>query len=347
MPDAAMIPDPEADTIAWLRRAGLAAADEVPVMTPLTGGVSSDVHRVDLRRGPICVKRAIGKLRVASDWRAPVVRSDYEVAWMRAVGAVAPDMVPEVLAQDTEASRFAMTWFPPELFPVWKSQLVAGRLSPEFPAQVALALVGMHAAAAGSRELAERFATDELFEALRLEPYLRATAAAHPDLAEQIGQIAARTQGSKLTLIHGDVSPKNILEGPKGPVFLDAECAWFGDPAFDVGFCCAHLLLKALWLRDARMPLLAAFEAFREGYLAGVSWEPAEALDARAGPLLAALLLARIDGKSPIDYLNEPQRAFVRALARKALRRSGLTLSEVGELWRELLVRGCAVEELL
>lgn len=332
-----MIQDLEAETLAWLRRIGLAEPDEVPEMTPVTGGVSSDVLRVDLRRGAICVKRAVDQLRVAADWRAPVARSGYEVAWLRTVRTLVGPMVPEVLAQDGEASRFAMTWFPPEHYRVWKSQLAAGRISPEFAAEVGRALAAIHDRTAGSDALAEAFATDALFEALRIEPYLRSTAAAHPDLADRLEQIATETRARKLALVHGDVSPKNILEGPTGPVFLDAECAWFGDPAFDAAFCCTHLLLKALWLPAVRPGLLAAFDAFRGAYFAGVRWEAPAALDARAGPLLAALLLARIDGKSPVDYLNEPQKAFARKVARHALRRSSLTLGEVGEIWRERL----------
>jgi NAD(P)-dependent dehydrogenase (short-subunit alcohol dehydrogenase family) len=73
------------EILEWLRDAGLAASDEAPAITPLTGGVSSDVFRVDLRGGPICVKAALDKLRVAADWRAPVERSANEAAYLRVV----------------------------------------------------------------------------------------------------------------------------------------------------------------------------------------------------------------------------------------------------------------------
>ena len=51
-------------------------------MTPLTGGVSSDIWRVDLQPEPVCVKRALAKLKVAADWRAPVERNAYEADWI-------------------------------------------------------------------------------------------------------------------------------------------------------------------------------------------------------------------------------------------------------------------------
>ena len=86
----AILPPPE--IIEALRRMGLATATpltdtpvtDTPVTDtpltgePLTGGVSSDIWRINLPGGPICVKRALAKLRVAADWRAPVGRNRYE-----------------------------------------------------------------------------------------------------------------------------------------------------------------------------------------------------------------------------------------------------------------------------
>jgi Ser/Thr protein kinase RdoA (MazF antagonist) len=105
------------------------------------------------------------------------------------------------------------------------------------------------------------FATDAIFHAIRLEPYLLATARAHPDRAAALEKLAKTTARTKLTLVHGDVSPKNILIGPQGPVFIDAECAWFGDPAFDLAFCLNHLLLKCLWVPSAANPLCSSGES--------------------------------------------------------------------------------------
>src|SRR5437016_3999625 len=109
----------------------------------------------------------------------------------------------------------------------------------------------------------------------------------------------------KLALVHGDVSPKNILVGRRGPVFLDAECAWFGDPAFDLAFCLNHLLLKCLWTPPSAHDFLSAFNSLSESYLAMVTWEPPAAVERRAARLLPGLFLARIDGKSPVEYITE------------------------------------------
>src|SRR5690606_4658522 len=111
-----------------------------------------------------------------------------------------------------------------------------------------------------------------LFEDLRLDPYLRATGRRHPALAARLDALADQTAATRKALVHGDVSPKNIMIGPGAlPVFLDAECAWFGDPAFDLAFCLNHLLLKCLAAPDAAAAFLAAFDALRSAYLAGVT----------------------------------------------------------------------------
>ena len=113
----------------------------------------------------------------------------------------------------------------------------------------ATVLARIHAFSAARPQLAAEFATDAIFFDIRLEPYLLATAARHPDLAPRIEALVKTTQANTVALVHGDVSPKNILVGAEGPVLIDAECAWWGDPAFDIAFCLNHLLLKCLWNR--------------------------------------------------------------------------------------------------
>src|SRR4029434_2595539 len=110
--------------------------------------------------------------------------------------------------------------------------------------------------------------------------------------APVLNALAERTARTRLALVHGDVSPKNILVGPSGPVLLDAECAWYGDPAFDLAFCLNHLLLKCLVQPSRRKFLFASFEAMQAGYIQRVDWESKSSLEERAAHLLPALLLA-------------------------------------------------------
>lgn len=296
-------PDPE--LIAFAREAGLLGAQEAGVWTPLTGGVSSDIWRLDAGGRSVCVKRALAQLKVAADWRVPVARNLYEWRWIETVWRAVPGATPEPLAMDEARGAFAMAFLPASDFPLWKKKLLEGDVRVATARDVGALLGRIHAFSAADAKLATRFPTDDLFHALRLEPYLLATAARHPDLATQLEALVQRTATTKRALVHGDVSPKNILVGATGPVLLDAECAWWGDPAFDLAFCLNHLLLKRIVARDATEQLRASFTAMTDAYLAHVNWEPRAEIEARVATLLPALLLARVDGKSPVEYLGD------------------------------------------
>ncbi|HTI83249.1 MAG TPA: phosphotransferase [Acetobacteraceae bacterium] len=333
MPDA-----PPSDILAALRRMELLAADVAVSGERLTGGVSSDIWRIDLPAGPICIKRALAKLRVAADWQAPVERNRYEARWMQRANTALPGAAPALLGVDDGAGALAMQFLPPEHYALWKAQLRDGDADPGFAAQVAAALARIHAATAAEPAVAAEFPTDAIFYDIRLEPYLVATARAHPDRADALRALVTATQANKRALVHGDVSPKNILRGPDGPVFLDAECAWWGDPAFDVAFCLNHLLLKCLWTPRATAGFLACFEAFATAYRAGIAWEAPGAVEGRAAHLLPGLFLARVDGKSPVEYVtSEPDKDRVRRTARGLLAQPVERLGDVRQAWAKEL----------
>jgi fructosamine-3-kinase len=331
---------PPTEILDALRRMHLLDAAGTAAGERLTGGVSSDIWRVDLPDGPVCVKRALAKLRVAAEWRAPIERNRYEAAWMQRANAAVPGAAPALRGQDPLSGALAMDYLPAADHPLWKMQLRDGRADPAFAAQVATSLVRIHAATAADPTTAARFPTDTIFFDIRLEPYLLATARAHPDLAQSLIALVLSTQRNKRALVHGDVSPKNILAGPHGPVFLDAECAWWGDPAFDLAFCLNHLLLKCVWTPAATSGFLACFDALARAYVAGVTWEPPPELEARAARLLPGLLLARVDGKSPVEYITEAaDQDRVRRTSRALLRNPVDRLADVRQAWsRELAV---------
>lgn len=328
-----MQPVPEAFGQA-LRELGL-AGDEPLHGEPLTGGVSSDIWRIDTRAGPVCAKRALPKLRVAADWQASIERNLYEARWMREADAALPSCAPRLLGQHPRLGVLVMDWLPGH--PLWKQQLRDGIAETATAAAVGRALVRIHAHAAARPALAAQFDSQAIFFDIRLEPYLLATAARHPDLAPQLRSLVRTTQAQAKTLVHGDVSPKNILVDGHAPVFLDAECAVWGDPAFDVAFCLNHLLLKCLWTPAAAAGFLRCFDALAQAYRDGIDWEPPQALEQRAARLLPALLLARADGKSPAEYLDEAGRATVRRAARALLQRPVAQWDEVARAWRREL----------
>jgi aminoglycoside phosphotransferase (APT) family kinase protein len=253
---------------------------------------------------------------------------------MRAVAHWLERAVPAILGEDVQAGLFAMDYLAPDDHPLWKTQLLDGHVDPDFTAAVGRDLALIHARSAADPDIPAAFANDATFEAIRIEPYLRATGRAHPELEERFDALARTTLRTKRALVHGDVSPKNILRGPLGPIFLDAECAWFGDPAFDLAFCLNHLLLKGAREGADGTRYLSAFSALAGAYLAGVDWENADGLEARAAALLPALFLARVDGKSPVEYLaRESEREAVRRCAAPLIADPPRRVTDVANAW--------------
>ncbi len=308
-------------------------------MSPLTGGVSSDIWKVQLPSGAVCVKRALPQLRVKQLWEAPVQRNRFEVAYLRFAQNVVPGAVPKVLAHDETAGLFVMEYLEPRQHPVWKFQLRDGIVDLNTARMVGAQMGRIHSASANDANIAAQFPTDDIFYSIRLEPYLDATARVHADLAPRLKELVDTTFNAKRVLVHGDIAPKNILVGPNRPIFLDCECAWFGDPAFDLAFCLNHLLLKCLWHPAARAEFLNAFIALAESYLPYVNWESRTAMEQRTAHLLPGLFLARVDGKSPVEYLtDEGDKNKVRHCARKLLMEPVSTLDKIRDAWQGELV---------
>jgi 5-methylthioribose kinase len=318
-----------------LRELGLAGSGRL-TGAPLTGGVSSDIWRIDTEHGPVCAKRALPKLRVAADWRASIERNVYEARWMQVADEAHPGCTPRVLGQHPALGVLVMSYLPSATYRLWKHSLRDGEVDLSVARSVATVLVRIHNFSAARPQLAPHFATDSIFSSMRLEPYLLATAQRHPRIAAPLERLVEITRSQKRALVHGDVSPKNILLGTQGPVLLDAECAWWGDPAFDLAFCLNHLLLKCLWNSAAREAFLSAFDAFSETYLHAVEWEPRAEIERRAAALLPGLFLARVDGKSPVEYVTEEaQRERVRRVAGPLLEQPVDRLRSVAAAWRE------------
>ena len=311
---------------------GLAAPDEAVCAAPLAGGVSSGIYRVDLRSGSYCVKQALPRLKVAKDWMVPVERVFAEIGYLRTVGAIVPGHVPRVLGEDAQSKSFVMAFLGPE-YRNWKGELLAGRVDAATARAMGDILGRIHASTADDPRLATQFANDANFHALRLEPYLVEAAREHPALADRLLQLVERTANTRRVLVHGDVSPKNTLLGPQGPVLLDAECAWYGDPAFDLAFCLNHFLLKAAHLPASTRALMDSLRAFLQAYWPHVRWEPPAALEQRVATLLPGLALARVDGKSPVEYLGERERQAVRGTSIALLREAPSSLDLIAGRW--------------
>jgi hypothetical protein len=305
----------------FLQRQRLATPAEQATWTPLSGGVSSDIWRVDLPGRTLCVKRALAKLRVGSDWYAPVNRNRYEWEWLRLAAQIVPRSVPQPLAHDPELGLFAMSFLPGDRYPLWKRQLLDGNVDVDTAAQVGGLLATLHNATAGRPDLAAAFDCVDNFRALRLGPYLLATGAHHPDLQAALGALVERTAEARIA--------------------LDAECAWFGDPAFDIAFCLNHLLLKSVLMPQHAAALLHAFDVMALSYFETARFEQRAQLEARAASLLPALTLARIDGKSPVEYLvgRAALQDLVRDLTRPLILQPAGAVAAISRRWRSAMAQ--------
>ncbi len=324
-----MTPELYKHAINFLESTGLLTNQDPIKFEPLTGGVSSDIFRFELNGNYFCLKCALPKLRVKADWHADIDRSYYESEWLRYAVTILPDSAVKFIAHNRESGLILMEYLPSENYKVWKTELSKGITNTEFAKEVGTNLATLHSHSAFKKEIASTFQSMAIFHQLRIEPYLLATSEKQEDevICHQLHSLAESLQHTRKVLIHGDISPKNILCGPNGPVFIDAECACFGDPAFDLAFCLNHLLLKSVWKPDYSDNFINMFLDLKTSYLGAVDWEDCDDLESRAVQLLSALMLARVDGKSPVEYINSVEHIqFIRSFCR------GQMYSDIREL---------------
>ena len=317
---------PDLDSRCRRLMAELGLGRDVAQVVALSGGVASDIAMVDLGHTRLCAKFALPKLRVAADWFAPVHRNAAEYAWLESAARVVPGNVPRLYGRSARLQGFAMEYLDGAGIYLWKTALLSGAVARGEAAAVGDVLGRIHAASAVAGFDKGPFRNRDDFRALRLEPYLSFTAGRHPDLAGALGALERALYLADQVLVHGDVSPKNILIRGGAPVLLDAECATMGDASFDVAFCLNHLVLKAVHMPAQRGVLLAAGVEFWAAYRGHVGWEDPDGLERRVAALLPALMLARVDGKSPVDYLDQAAQVQVRRLARRLIAAPAPTL---------------------
>ena len=326
-------PGTDAELLRLLREDGVIRSESARLI-PLTDGVSSEIYRVDDGDASFVVKRALPKLRVRDEWIADVARNRYERMYIEYVARFLPEAVPRLLPGPVDRGYFAMEYLGAG-FMSWKKMLLNGDARVEHALQAAAMLGAIHARSAGDSEVADSFDTTGNFMQLRLEPYLLTTGQRHPDLRTHFDAEAQRLANTRICLVHGDFSPKNILLSPSRFVLLDCEVAWYGDPAFDLAFLLTHFLLKGLHHAPRTIGLEEMSRAFWRRYAEDVGDAiEIHSLEARAARLLPMLLLARVDGKSPVEYLTRPgQGDFVRGFTRSAIGAGPAALDDLVGRW--------------
>jgi 5-methylthioribose kinase len=299
----------------YLTRRGLS---EPRGVTALGGGVSNTVLLVETADRRLVLKQALNKLRVEQDWfsdRSRVFRESAAIA--KLAPHVPPGSLPEVLFEDSDNFIFAMTAAPPGT-ETWKTLLLRGDINPQIAVRIGELLVAILRATWRNPRWQNEFGDQTVFDQLRLDPYYRSTARAHPDLARWFEGLIRESSARRLALVHGDWSPKNFLIDGDSIMAIDFEVAHFGDPAFDVAFLLNHLALKSFFHPHSKPAYLTCATRFLNTVRAGLP-ESSEWLEPAVLSHLAGLMLARVDGKSPAEYLNDDLRVTVRQTARKLI----------------------------
>lgn len=322
--------------IEFLRRRGYEPEKTAIDVRSLGGGVSNEVLLVRWDDECVVVKQPLPDLDVDEDWPADVARVHNEAAAARAYRTVlnAADhraRVPRVELEDETEHVIAIECAPASA-ETWKSELLEGDVDADVAAAVGQALGLVHVRAADDRDLRAAFASKRPFRQLRIDPYHRTVARRHPDIADIVEAEVDRVLSVERTLVHGDYSPKNVLvdraDGRSEPWILDFEVAHWGDPAFDTAFMLNHLFIKSVYNRDGFEAYIEAARSFWEGYRSVCRWE----IEPETVAELGILMLARVDGKSPVEYVGDGSVAdSLRAIAKSTLSRETTTIDEFVE----------------
>jgi 5-methylthioribose kinase len=301
----------------FLVAAGLLEEAALVTVEELGGGISNVVLRVSAPELCLVVKQSRPKLRVRADWpfdqRGTLVERDC----LTLLGRLVPGAVPEMLQCDEASFTLVMSCVSPGGV-LWKDDLLRRRVDPAVAGRAGELLGRTHRLAAGDAAARERFADQSVLVQGRTDPYHVAAAALHPELAPTIEAEVERMLATQRTLTLGDYSPKNIFVYPDSVVAIDFEVAHWGDPGFDVAFSLTHLGLKAVRFGELADRHLAGAHRFWQEYRS----QGADELCDEEGLVreLGCLLLARIDGKSPVEYVeDERTKDAVRALAARLI----------------------------
>lgn len=302
--------------IAYLAQRGVVASAENAVISQLSGGVSNVVLAADCGGVRVVVKQALPQLRVKDLWLAKRERAISEADALVLAGTLTPAAVPTMIDVDRERCALTIAAAPPN-WVTWKSRLLVGEVDAELGSRLGETLAKWHSATFRDALVAERFGDYEAFDQLRVDPFHRTVSARRPELAAAITPLVAQMQATHVCLVHGDYSPKNVLVGD-GMWVIDFEVAHFGDPVFDLAFMLNHLLLKLLHLPGSASALESTAIRFLEAYAARVPDGLLPVPQYLLGQV-GVLMVARVDGKSPVEYLTRDEQDLARELGSSLL----------------------------
>ena len=303
--------------------------EDNPQVEVLTGGVSNVVLAITTATQKLVLKQALAELAVSEKWVADQRRAIVEAEAIELFNRLTPTQVPKLVFLDPE--RFILVL---ERVPVgstvWKSDLLAGVINPDIGLKLGATLASWHNYGEKNAEVKVKFMEDSLFEQLRIDPFYRFVAAKNPQIEVSIRKLINELEGDKTTVVHGDFSPKNIMVATNDDVYiLDFEVTHVGNPVFDLAFLIAHLLCKFFRTDDRLHAKLLANTAisFVEEYQEVRRISPSLTKHA------ALIALARVEGKSPVNYLSASAQHKLQTFTKAILANNGnLSVTELFEM---------------
>ena len=206
-----------ASLLSYCRQHGL-LSDGATRITPLAGGVSSDIFLVETGRRRFVLKQSLAKLKVDEDWYCNTRRNVTEYRALQYAAHLFPKSVPQLLYGDADHQLFIMEYLGEGYVP-WKAQLLQGHVDCGVAESVARLLATLHTKTWEDVHARQLFDTTEDFYNLRIEPYLLSTGQRHPELNEIMQGEAQRLVGTRQALVHGDWMQRISLSPPIDSLF--------------------------------------------------------------------------------------------------------------------------------
>lgn len=319
----------------YLLQKGYIEPDASITVRELPGGVSCLTVLVRRDSGPdFVIKQARPKLKVAEEWYSDPERIHIEGAAMRVLQELTPaGSVPKLLFEDKEHHLIGMEAIP-RPHDNWKTLLLHGRINMDYVAQFAQILAGIHRLSYQKEAYREAFGNRHFFKTLRIEPYYTFTAKQTPGAASFLQRLTEDTLAVQLSLVHGDYSPKNVIVYRDRLILLDHEVMHFGDGAFDVGFSMTHLISKGRYVPGRQEAFKAAALHYWQTYQK--DFPPPEGWEERSVRHTIACMLARVRGKSLLEYLGAEEQLHQE---RRCLELIGDTPSSMEQLIEKAIER--------
>lgn len=270
------------------------------------GGVSCTVAYVETKEQPMIIKQALRQLKTKDTWLCDPNRMYIEYASNQIYHDLLPDCAPKTYFYDEDNYIYGREAVPDGCL-MWKDYLMQGDLNFEIAKKSVDVLVAIHNKCAGDAAIKKAFENKEVFYGLRISPYFEFTTKKHTEISKLCEELTHLMMDSAISLVHGDYSPKNIMIMGEKIQVLDFEVAHYGHPAFDLAFLVNHIILKSVKFEEYAAGYLALAEYMMKRYLSQMTFMNQKEFEPVFVKTLQMLFLARIDGKSPVEYLcSEP-----------------------------------------